>query len=409
MDVCVLKLNGWPDTFDERIDALSEAVDTLVLIRPMPNHDTGWEPPANVTVYDLYPRRGSFVKPAFLKPIVFSLHVLQAVILLSILVTVRQKRPDVIHALDYALGGVAGTIISELFSIPLVVSVRGLKEPRYRSTMKEKGTLVAKMNYRLLTVLSGWVLRHADHVVTKSAYQVEFVSDTLGIDTDFSTIPTGVDFEMFEPGTSNSNAISELLAAEGYSLPTEPTILLYLSKLLPEKGPDKILELIEETEKNLPDNVVFVFIGEFRNDEFEKQIEDRRRRVSDRVIIHPRRIPFDDVPKVINAADAVILFSAPKHEGVPRILQESCAMQTPIIASDVAGIAGTFNDLPGCYLIARDDAEGFQNAINEIARTPPEMDRETFREDFDIHQNYAKYADVYESVVAKSRKNGYSV
>lgn len=409
MDVCVLKLNGWPDTFDERINALSEAVDNLALIRPMPNHDTGWEPPANVTVYDLYPRRGSFVKPAFLKPAVFSLHVLQAVILLSILVLVRQRRPDVIHALDYALGGVAGTIISELFSIPLVVSVRGLKEPRYRSTMKEKGTLVAQVNYRILTVLSGWVLGHADHVVTKSAYQVEFVRGTLGIDTDFSTIPTGVDFDMFDPDTVDSKAISELLPAEEYSLPPDPTVILYLSKMIPEKGPDVLLELVEKTDQKLPEDVVFVFVGEFRNDEFETRIENLRRRIPDRVVMYPHRVPFDDVPKFIKTAEGMMLFSAPKHEGVPRILQESCAMQTPIIASSVTGIAGAFGDLPGCYLIARDDAEGFQSAVQEIEKNPPEMDRAVFREHFDIYQNYEKYANIYESVVEKSRKNGSSV
>lgn len=84
-------------------------------------------------------------------------------------------------------------------------------------------------------------------------------------------------------------------------------------------------------------------------------------------------------------------------------------MKTPIIASDVTGIAGAFDDLPGCYLISRDDAERFQGAVNEIARDPPEMDRAVFREHFDMYQNYAKYANVYESAVAKSRKNGSSV
>lgn len=404
MDVCVLKLNGWSDTYDERIDALSEAVDHLTLIRPETDDHGDWEPPANVTVYDLPPRRGTFVNPSFLKPLVFSIHVLQAVVLFAILVIFRQQRPDVIHAIDYALGGVAGVVASTLFSVPLVVSVRGLKEPRYRTMMENKETFVARVNYRILTILSGWTLANADHIVTKSSYQVEFVRDNLGVVTEFSTIPTGVDFEKFDPSTiTEMNAISELLTDEGYSLPPDPTIVLYLGKLIPEKGPKRIIELVAQTEQHYPENVVFVFLGEFRDREFETQLKELQQDISDRVIICSRRIPFEDVPKFIKEADAMTLFSAPDIEGVPRILQESCVMETPIIASDVTGIAEAFDSLPGCYLIARNDAEGFKKAINEIAENTIHMDRSIFREQFDMYRNYGKYADIYESVLAKAK------
>jgi glycosyltransferase involved in cell wall biosynthesis len=125
--------------------------------------------------------------------------------------------------------------------------------------------------------------------------------------------------------------------------------------------------------------------------------------VSDRTILYPDRVPFESVPRLLDSADAVILLSKPGSEGVPRILQEACAMETPIIGSNVTGIAGAFNDLPGCYLIDRDDPLEFTSAVDQAVTDPPEMPRELFADRFDMYKNYEKYAEIYKTLSAPAQ------
>jgi glycosyltransferase involved in cell wall biosynthesis len=399
----LLKLNGWPETFNERAEAIASHVDELVVIRPKPIEKAdSLTKVENIRTYDLYPQRGSFVEPGWLKPVIFPLHVLQAV-LLMIYLLYRGRLPPVIHALDYALGGMAGAVVSRLFSVPFVVSVRGLKEPRYRALLEEEQTLRASVSYRILRVMTGFVLTNADYVVTKAEYQIEFVQETFGVDPGFISVPTGVDFDVFDSSKPHNEHITEILDISNENLTEDDDVVLYLAKLLPEKGPDQVLRLVNQADDRLPPDIKFVFVGEFRDASFEQEFHELQHAVSERTVLYPQRVSFNDVSRLLNSADAVVLLSKSGTEGVPRILQESCAIQTPLVASNVTGIAGAFDDLPGCYLISRDDPQEFISAISQAVTDSPQMPREVFADRFDIYKNYAKYAEVYKTLATSNQ------
>jgi len=404
MKTLVIKLNGWPETFDERALAIADAVDDLHIIRSKPiTSNGGLERSPRVTVHNIPPTRGSYVQPSWLKPFVFPVHVILAVCLFGYLWHSRGYRPDVIHSLDYALGGVAGAVMSELFPIPFVVSVRGLKEPRYRSIAKERGTIRSKLRFCILTIITGFSLSRADHVVTKAPYQVAFIRETFGINPDFTTVPTGVDFDVFDPNTvSPEGALCRLLTEEGHDISETDRVMLYLAKLLPEKGPDMILKHLVQAGSELPDDIVFAFVGEFRDEAFERRFRALREEVRNRIAVYPRRIEFKTVPGIIADADAVVLLSELGTEGIPRVLQEACAMGTPIVASDVDGIKGGFTDLPGCHLVDRDDPEAFVRAIDRALTESNESQRDRAADRFDMSRNYAQYASIYDDLSTQS-------
>ncbi|KAA9398354.1 glycosyltransferase [Haloarcula sp. CBA1130] len=388
--VLLLKLNGWRQTFDERVEAIAANTDGVVLVRPRPPQQSGGLSTLdNVRTYDIWPTRGRFVRPNWLKPLVFPVHVLGAILLMFVLY-LRGELPPVVHALDYALGGMAGAVVSRVCGVSLVVSVRGLKDSKFERSDK----LTARVSHRILQSMTEFVFSSADHIVTKSAYQVSFVENTCDVDATFTTVPTGVDFELFDPGVVRPSFPDEV----GQQLDESDDIVLYLSTLIPKKGPDQVLRLLEAAAKELPDDVTFVFIGEFRDDAFEETFKGLGEAVSDRVVIHSEAVPFESVPGVLAQADATVLLSESKTEGVPRILQESCAMGTPIIAADVAGIADAFRDLPGCYLVDREDAMAFGDAVTRATSNPPAMPREVFAERFDMYGNYAKYTTIYDEL-----------
>lgn len=395
--VAILKINGWPKTFDERVVAISRRIDHTIVVRPKPTEPaTDLAAASNIDVFDLRPARGSYVEPPQLKPLIFLVHAVQAILLLAYLIIVDDTEIDAIHALDYALGGFVGAVVSQLFSIPLVVSVRGLKEPRYRSIAEAENTYSAWISYRILATITRFVLGRADHVVTKAPYQTEFVRETFGVDPGFTTVPTGVDFDVFDPATVSEDGLRRLLSEAGHELQPGDRIILYLAKIVPEKGPDSVLKLLAEVDSEIPDDVVFAFVGEFRDGAFEQKFRELEKEVPCRTALYPHRVPFKDVPSLLYDADGVILLSEAETEGTPRILQEACAMGTPIVASDVDGIKGAFADLPGCYLIDRTDPEAFAEAIRGALDDSPELPRDLFAERFDMYENYARYADVYE-------------
>lgn len=398
MDVFLFKLNGWPDTYDERIRALSRSVD-ITFIRAAPTDNTDeFDDLENVDVFEVYPRRGSHISPGWLKPIVFSLHVMQA-FFLAVLLAIRRGRPDVIHALDYVLGGIAALAVSKLLRRPLVISVRGYKEPVYHSILKEQQTVRAKINYQILVTLTKIVLARADHIITKAEYQRGAVERAINESPQFSTIPTGVDFERFNPSTvATRDYLAELFPQDITEDSHDSFRLLYLGQIIPQKGIDTILEHIAENAGDLPDDLVFVLIGECRTEEFCSRIKSLSEGIPQQVLFRSSRIPFDEVPELLASVDAVTLLSEPAHEGVPRVLQEACAMEVPIIASDVSGISGAFGTVQGCNLIDRDDPAEFVDALIDLYEDHPEMNRTDLENQFDMYQNYRKYATIYQRV-----------
>lgn len=133
--------------------------------------------------------------------------------------------------------------------------------------------------------------------------------------------------------------------------------MFFLLTLIPKKGPDHVLCLLRATDDNLPGNLKVFYIGEFREGSFEDEFRTLMRTVDDRTVL--------------------------------------CTIQTPIIASNVAGIADAFKDLPGCYLIDRDEPRQFEEAVEKATGDSPEMPREVSADRFDMHGNYAKYAAIY--------------
>lgn len=396
MNVCLVKINGWPDTFYERIEILASNVDQVFLVRPAPAKQNQSLEAENVTVYDLYPCRGESIDELRLHLLIFPLYLLQAVLVCGFLVLRPTDRPDVLHAFDYVLGGLAITTVARVVNVPCVVSVRGITEPRYKNFAEETGGIVAKLNYRIVSLIPRFVLPHVDAVITKAGYQREYIQTEYGLKIPIKTLPTGVDFQRFDPDTTDCGPILDEVL-DGRDRPEH--IILHIGHLTPDKGLDQLVSLVDATNEDLPNDLVVLCVGRFRAPAFENQIRNRCDDLGGRIHVHPSPIPYDHVPELLACVNGVILLSEPAHEGTPRVLQEACTMERPIIASDVPGIQEAFSELTGCYLINRADEQAFLGAVEDIVAGVPSMNRDEFRSRFDIHHNYSQYVGVYETAI----------
>lgn len=147
-----------------------------------------------------------------------------------------------------------------------------------------------------------------------------------------------------------AEGITDLLPGSGVDLnkfiPLEKSIInnkiifLLIARLLKDKG---LLEYIEAIRivKDRYDNVEFQILGAvdslnrtaITNEELQSWIDDK---------LVSYLGTTDAVEKVISQCDCVLLPSY--REGTPRSLLEACAMEKPIIATDVAGCRDIVDD-----------------------------------------------------------------
>jgi len=407
MHVYLFALTKWNNTFAERVEALSRHVDKVVLFRTKPGQSISADPlvnVGNVVVVDTYPSRDAFVDTLWIHPFLFSFQFLQAVLFMLVIVLRFRRRPNVVHSLDYVVSGLPGMIVATILSIPFVVSVRGIQELRYKNIVEEKESLIGMLNYRLVMGVSNVVLSRADAIITKADYQVDKISHKYDVgDASFKSLPTGVDFDIFDPGQLSGNEdIPNVLPDAAVEKFETGRVILHLGRLSPGKGVDNVINHVRDCLSDLPDDVYFLFVGEFHDAQFRGRINTLSEPVSDRVTVYPNRVPFSTVPGLISAADSMVLLSEPDQEGVPRVLQEACAMCTPVVASDVTGIASAFADVPGCRLVDPEDTDDFCGGLARALDIDGNGMREHVRDRFDMHRNYRRYVDVYREISESS-------
>ena len=390
MRVCLIKLNGWPDAFDERIHFLTKYTDEILVIKPKSNRkDTELtEKFKSVEVVNLWPSR----KPSLTSNyslLFYPIWVIQAVVTYFIFCFYNESY-DVLHAVDYPFSATATKVISNINQKPRISSVRGLQAARLSSELDK--TIKSKILLKTFLVLIRHSLEGSDFIITKSEYQKGYIRDNYGIkNIPMECIPTGVDYNKFSPYIYGSDyeILDSLLTDEEL----EKKTLLHLGQLIPQKGLDKFVEHAIETDNS---DVHFLAIGEFSDSEFKDRIINYiTNNKGDKITIHSSYISFSKVPKLISEVDGVCLLSENNVEGVPRVLQEAVVMNTPIIASDVDGISKNFKSKDGCFLIDRTDICEFRNAIKYSFQESP--NRDEFRHIFDIDNNYKRTVDIYKN------------
>ncbi|WP_436932578.1 glycosyltransferase family 4 protein [Halosimplex halobium] len=345
---------------------------------------------ADVRVLDFPLSRQPILKPR-LKIAVYPFWVLAAII-----VYLRYVRTnghvDVLHAIDHPFSSATAQVLSRLTGVPYVASVRGL----HGLSRDDGNDSSPKLSISFfLNQASPLSLRGVDHLITKSEYQQEYLADEFGLSgTPMTAIPTGVDFTKFDPSATQDTGILDGLlpkSAQG------KRIVLFIGRLTEGKGVDVFVDHIASAD--IPPDVHFLIVGEFSDDQFESEVRKRveEDEIEEYLTLYPEYVSFDYMPELLSAVDAVSLFSLPDVEGVPRVLQEAVALETPILAADVTGISGVFAGQDGCFLIERTDSDAFERALQRIGEVKPT--REDFHDLLDMDRNYRRYVDVYREVL----------
>jgi 1,2-diacylglycerol 3-alpha-glucosyltransferase len=123
-------------------------------------------------------------------------------------------------------------------------------------------------------------------------------------------------------------------------------VLLYASRLSPEKHPIQIIKTFSKIHKRVPDSHLLLVGSEGPSTEKVQKIVHKRKYRD--YVSYAGRVPFNDLLRLYNAADVTCLWSWVEAEGL--VLLEAMAQGTPNVGANGSGIANVIRHGKTGYL-----------------------------------------------------------
>lgn len=278
---------------------------------------------------------------------------------------------DLIHS-HYWMSGLAARDLKLKWDLPVVhmFHTLGMMKQRVARTGEE-----IEGDYRLDGEKQ--VLQFADRIVAATQAELAQLQWLYKVDTKRITIiPPGVDLSHFYP-------ISPDEAKEFIGIPICNRLLLYVGRIEPLKGIDILLEAIYRIrqEKVFDENPVCLAIIGGEGDDSQEHINAEMTRLhelrekfnlGDFVTFLGRRSQ-DTLQYYYSAAQAVVM---PSHyESFGMVALEAMACGTPVVASQVGGLAFLVQDGETGYTVPVDDPQALAERLMTLIYDPQLHDR----------------------------------
>ena len=198
------------------------------------------------------------------------------------------------------------------------------------------------------------VLSRADVIISPSEYYID-ESRFLGKYRDkIVVIPNGINIEDFD------NPYSKEQCRDKLGLPIDKNIILFVGTLIPYKGPDVLLKVMQIIVKEVPDTeLVFVGSGGLR-----LELEDLSKRLNVEKYVKFAGFVEESLKSLYyKAADVFCLPSTMSTESFGIVNLEAMACGIPIVASKMGGIPDVVRDGENGLLVPPKDSDVLADAI----------------------------------------------
>ena len=210
----------------------------------------------------------------------------------------------------------------------------------------------------------GRVVRHTAHVIAAGGYPAAEARRVAGDRTPpITVIPPGVDTERFRPLTEDERQATRAR----FGLPTDAQLVVGLSRLVPRKGFDVLIEAAARLHPTHPDLTVAIGGGGRDHDRLQKRIDETN--APARLL---GRIDDADLPALYGAADVFAMccrtrWAGLEPEGFGIVFLEAAACAVPQIAGDSGGAADAVVD-GETGLVVRDPRD-----VDQVAAALPAL------------------------------------
>ena len=248
----------------------------------------------------------------------------------------KKIKPDMV--LNFTIKpNIYSSIVSGIIGIKSINNITGL------GTIFIKQSLVTKVAKLLYKVALGF---NSKVFFQNNDDKELFISNGLVLEYKCDLLPgSGVDLNKFIPNVKNIN--------------DNKFKFLLIARLLKDKG---IIEFIEAIKivKNKYENIEFQILGAVGVNNKTAITKEELQTWIDNDLVNYLGVT-DNVQDVIADVDCVVLPSY--REGTPRSLLEACAMEKPIIATNVVGCKEVVDDGVNGYMCKVQDAKDLANKM----------------------------------------------
>ncbi len=293
-------------------------------------------------------------------------------------------RPQILHAhLFHA--NIAARMVRMLLPVPVVISTIHSLAESSRRTGRVRGR---DWLYRLTDPLADQVV-----CVSQAAARRHLSAHAVSA-TRLRVIPNGIHTARFRPDPSRREATRAALGLDS------EFVWLAAGRLMWKKNYPLMLEAAAQQ----PDDATLLIAGEGPDE------ADLKRQAAARGVRARFLGARDDLPVLMNAADALVLSSA--VEGLPMVLLEAAASGLPQVAVDVGGVAEALVDGRTGYVVPPADPNALAAAMTRLAALPvlerAEMGlnaREHVLANFDLRGVAARWEQLYEDLLRAERRS----
>ena len=268
-------------------------------------------------------------------------------------------RYDLVHA-HYWMSGLAGAILKERWQVPLIQMFHtlGLMKQRIGQTPEER-----EGDYRIEGERA--VMQAADRIIAATEAERSQLELLYGVNHQkVSIIPPGVDTHHFYP-------IPQDEAKEAIGISPKDRMALFVGRIEPLKGVDTLLRAMALVKKNCQRFICphyLVIIGGDPEGKPENQTGEMKRLqalcgelgLGEMVLFLGKR-DQNTLPYYYSAAEVVVM---PSHyESFGMVALEAMACGTPVIASQVGGLAFLVKDGETGFFVPAQDPEALAEKL----------------------------------------------
>jgi len=254
-------------------------------------------------------------------------------------------RPDILHC-HLIPSNILAKPLGALMGVPLILNHDHTNDPH-------------RIDNKLLLALDKSTNRFARHIIAVAASCREFLIRHESIPVEKITlVPNAIDLRRFTLGT-----ISRTESRLKLALPPDVPVIAGVGRLNPQKNFSLFLDIAAALSPRFP-TLRFLLAGEGPEKEMlrEKAVQLG---LADRIVFAGY---VADTREVYAAADILLMPS--RFEGLPMTLLEAMAMNLPVVASKLDGIAEVITDGEDGLLAAPADAPAFTDHLTRLLENP---------------------------------------
>lgn len=281
----------------------------------------------------------------------------------------EMKEPDLIHIHSW-LSSIAGIKLQKLFGVPLFFHVHSTILGKISALVKYFNLLIKRKNlrdaFKFVTTIEKRTFNNADKIIVPTKYMKDECIKLYGniSSTKVIIIPNGVNINKFCPRTLNKNIRAWKIGKDNSS-----HLILYVGRIVPEKGLNILIDAIPLISKEVP-NIKVIIAGKAPKTLMSS--EDYLNFLKRKIIKHNinNKVVFagfirDEIlPYIYNISDLVVNSSF--YEPVGLSILEAMASGKPVVATEASGIRDYIRQYKAGIIVKIGDIEQLSEAIIKL-------------------------------------------